>query len=44
MTGMSKRYLYIKTYGCQMNAYDSDRIRTALDMETTDDPQKADVV
>ncbi|MGH7808457.1 MAG: tRNA (N6-isopentenyl adenosine(37)-C2)-methylthiotransferase MiaB [Thermodesulfobacteriota bacterium] len=44
MTGMSKRYLYIETYGCQMNAYDSDRIRTALDMETTDDPQKADVV
>lgn len=41
---MDKRYLYIITYGCQMNEYDSDRIRTALGMEATDDPQRADVV
>lgn len=27
-----------------MNEYDSDRIRTALGMETTDDAQKADIV
>lgn len=44
MLGMNKRYLYIETHGCQMNEYDSDRIRTALGMETTDDPQKADIV
>jgi len=41
---MKKRYLYIETYGCQMNEYDSDRIRNAIGMETTDDPQEADVV
>jgi len=41
---MKSKYLYIETYGCQMNEYDSDRIRTALGLETTDDPQKADVV
>ncbi len=41
---MESKYLYIETYGCQMNEYDSDRIRTALGLKTTDDPQKADVV
>jgi tRNA-2-methylthio-N6-dimethylallyladenosine synthase len=41
---MRKRYLYIETYGCQMNEYDSDRIRNAIGIETTDDPEEADVV
>ncbi|HEX3036413.1 MAG TPA: tRNA (N6-isopentenyl adenosine(37)-C2)-methylthiotransferase MiaB [Thermodesulfobacteriota bacterium] len=41
---MDKKYLYLETYGCQMNEYDSDRIRSALGMELTEDPGKADVV
>jgi tRNA-2-methylthio-N6-dimethylallyladenosine synthase len=41
---MKKRYLYLETYGCQMNEYDSSRIRSALGMELTNDPQKADVL
>ncbi|HET7289109.1 MAG TPA: tRNA (N6-isopentenyl adenosine(37)-C2)-methylthiotransferase MiaB, partial [Thermodesulfobacteriota bacterium] len=41
---MPNKYLYIETYGCQMNEYDSDRIRNALDAETTDNPAKADII
>jgi tRNA-2-methylthio-N6-dimethylallyladenosine synthase len=41
---MDKKYLYLETYGCQMNEYDSDRIRNCVDLEITQDPQKADVV
>ncbi len=41
---MEKKYLYLETYGCQMNEYDSSRIRSALGMELTDDPREADVV
>jgi len=43
---MSKRYL-IRTFGCQMNAHDSERIAGLLDgegMEPTDDVERADVV
>ncbi|ODS22525.1 tRNA (N6-isopentenyl adenosine(37)-C2)-methylthiotransferase MiaB [Candidatus Endobugula sertula] len=40
--------LYIKTHGCQMNEYDSSRMRDLLgeshNMATTDDPHKADVL
>lgn len=36
--------LYIETYGCQMNEYDSDRIRTALGAEKTPDPEAADYI
>ncbi len=36
--------LYIETYGCQMNEYDSDRIRTALGAEKTSDPEAADYI
>ena len=40
--------LYIKTFGCQMNEYDSDRMRDMLDhshaMTLTDDPEAADLL
>lgn len=40
--------LYIKTFGCQMNEYDSARTADLLarshGMECTDDPEKADVL
>ena len=42
------RKLYIKTFGCQMNEYDSakmaDVLRVAAAMETTDVPDEADVI
>ena len=44
---MSKK-LYIKTHGCQMNEYDSSRMRDLLqvshDLVPTDDPEEADVL
>lgn len=44
---MSKK-LYIKTYGCQMNEYDSARIADSLHeshgLELTTDPKNADVI
>ena len=44
---MSKK-LYIKTHGCQMNEYDSARMRDLLqeshDLVPTDDPEDADVL
>ena len=39
--------LYIKTYGCQMNVYDSERMSEALsarDYVTTDSPDQADMI
>ncbi len=40
--------LYIKTYGCQMNEYDSDRmadvLRACAGMEQTGQPEEADVI
>jgi tRNA-2-methylthio-N6-dimethylallyladenosine synthase len=40
--------LYIKTFGCQMNEYDSNKmadvLRAARGMETTADPAQADVI
>ena len=40
--------LYIKTHGCQMNEYDSSRMRDLLqqsnDMVATDNPEEADVL
>ncbi|MFT4519162.1 MAG: tRNA-2-methylthio-N6-dimethylallyladenosine synthase [Halioglobus sp.] len=44
---MSKK-LFIKTHGCQMNEYDSSRMRDLLqeshDLVTTDNPEEADVL
>jgi tRNA-2-methylthio-N6-dimethylallyladenosine synthase len=40
--------LYIRTYGCQMNEYDSDKMADVLNaseaFEKTDDPWQADVI
>jgi tRNA-2-methylthio-N6-dimethylallyladenosine synthase len=40
--------LYIRTFGCQMNEYDSDKMADVLgangDFEKTDDPEQADVI
>jgi tRNA-2-methylthio-N6-dimethylallyladenosine synthase len=44
MTAPSKK-LYIKTYGCQMNVYDSERMAEALaGYEQTDTPDDADMI
>ncbi|WP_424930915.1 tRNA (N6-isopentenyl adenosine(37)-C2)-methylthiotransferase MiaB [Amaricoccus macauensis] len=46
MSGASKK-LFIKTYGCQMNVYDSERMASALapqGYETVDSPDAADLV
>lgn len=40
----ARKNLYVETYGCQMNDYDSQRIRTALGMNVVEDPRHADVV
>jgi tRNA-2-methylthio-N6-dimethylallyladenosine synthase len=40
--------LFLRTFGCQMNEYDSDRIRDLLaeseGLESTEDPAQADVI
>ena len=43
---MTKK-LYIRTFGCQMNEYDSDKMTDVLaarGIETTEDPNEADIV
>jgi len=48
MSDTPPRKLYIKTYGCQMNEYDSSRITDVLadshQLEITDKPEEADVL
>ncbi len=48
MTETTQKKLYIKTHGCQMNEYDSSRMKDLLgeshDMVATDDPAEADVL
>ena len=45
---MSSKKLYIRTFGCQMNEYDSDKMADVLHAadgyETTDSPEDADVI
>ncbi|HET9025760.1 MAG TPA: tRNA (N6-isopentenyl adenosine(37)-C2)-methylthiotransferase MiaB, partial [Burkholderiaceae bacterium] len=45
---MSARKLYIRTFGCQMNEYDSDKMADVLNASdgvvTTDRPEDADVI
>ncbi len=45
---MKKRKLYIKTYGCQMNEYDSDKMADVLhacdDLSQADSPEEADII
>jgi tRNA-2-methylthio-N6-dimethylallyladenosine synthase len=45
---MSARKLYIRTFGCQMNEYDSDKMADVLaaadGLVATDDPEDADVI
>ena len=43
---MSDKYIYIKSYGCQMNVYDSNRIKDLFSnkgYQVTDDISKADL-
>ena len=44
---MKKNKIYIKSYGCQMNVYDSNRIIDLFkyeNYEVADDPKDADVI
>ena len=43
----SDKYVFIKTYGCQMNVYDSDRmfeLLQPLSYKKTDNPDQADLI
>ncbi|MFQ5586520.1 MAG: tRNA (N6-isopentenyl adenosine(37)-C2)-methylthiotransferase MiaB, partial [Thermodesulfobacteriota bacterium] len=45
--GQKERYIYLETYGCQMNENDSERILGQLaqmNYRTTNDPERADLI
>src|SRR5882672_11320838 len=48
MTANTRKKLYIRTFGCQMNEYDSAKMADVLDaahgLAPTDDPGQADVI
>jgi len=50
VAGAPKKKLFIRTFGCQMNEYDSDKMADILDagsaegFEKTDTPENADVI
>jgi tRNA-2-methylthio-N6-dimethylallyladenosine synthase len=48
MSSTSPKKVYIKTYGCQMNEYDSDKMSDVMNAangyEPTDDPEQADLI
>lgn len=48
LTMTSKKKLFIKTFGCQMNEYDSDKMADVLgnseEMERTSTPEDADII
>ena len=45
---LENRYFYIKTYGCQMNSYDSIKmanlLKSSLGMIASEKPDHADLV
>ncbi|MEX3011246.1 tRNA (N6-isopentenyl adenosine(37)-C2)-methylthiotransferase MiaB [Hoeflea sp. TYP-13] len=46
-TRTNKRKVFVKTYGCQMNVYDSERMADALSKDgyqPTDNPEEADLL
>jgi tRNA-2-methylthio-N6-dimethylallyladenosine synthase len=47
-TAMTTKKVFIKTFGCQMNEYDSDKMADVLGAaqgyESTDDPEQADLI
>ncbi|MDA4846305.1 tRNA (N6-isopentenyl adenosine(37)-C2)-methylthiotransferase MiaB [Hoeflea poritis] len=46
-TGKNTRKVFVKTYGCQMNVYDSERMADALASDgyrVTDNPEEADLL
>jgi len=48
ITSLTPRKIYIRTFGCQMNEYDSDKMVDVLagdaGIERTDNPEEADVI
>jgi tRNA-2-methylthio-N6-dimethylallyladenosine synthase len=45
--GLTKKKLYIQTFGCQMNVQDSTKMAALLEQSgymTTDDPERADLI